>query len=120
MPVAIAVRTRLFARLRELARGTETEALELPAGSNLADAYEALRLRHPALPDRGAVRAALNQEFSDWTTKVADGDEVAFIPPVSGGAHGVGDGDRARLHAGALYSPDARIAAWQTSYSIPC
>jgi molybdopterin synthase catalytic subunit len=80
----------LFARLRELARGAETETFELPAGSTLTDVYEALRLRHPALPDRGAVRPALNQEFSDWGAAAADGDEVAFVPPVSGGAHGVG------------------------------
>src|SRR5260370_16270579 len=64
--------------------------LTATAGSSMADSYEALRLRHPALPDRSGVRAALNFEFSDWTAKVADGDEVAFIPPVSGGAHGVG------------------------------
>jgi molybdopterin converting factor subunit 1 len=90
MPVAIAVRARLFARLREQA-GTDTEMLELPAASTLADVYEALRRRHPALEsDRSAVRAALNQEFKDWSEQVADGDEVAFIPPVSGGAHGVG------------------------------
>jgi molybdopterin synthase catalytic subunit len=89
VPVAIAVRARLFARLREQA-GTETERLELPAGSSLADAYDTLRLRHPTLPERSGVRAALNFEFNDWTAKVADGDEVAFIPPVSGGAHGVG------------------------------
>jgi len=89
VPVAIAVRTRLFARLREQA-GAESETLELPAGSTLSDVYEALRLEHPALPARVSVRAALNQEFSDWTAEVADGDEVAFIPPVSGGAHAVG------------------------------
>ncbi len=90
MPVAIAVRARLFARLREQA-GIETETLELPPASTLADVYEALRKAHPALePDRNTVRAALNQEFSDWNAAVADGDEVAFIPPVSGGAHGVG------------------------------
>ena len=90
MPVAIAVRVRLFARLREQA-GKETATLELPAGSTVADVYEALRREHPALEaDPKAVRAALNQEFKDWSAEVADGDEVAFIPPVSGGAHGVG------------------------------
>jgi molybdopterin synthase catalytic subunit len=90
VPVAIDVRVRLFARLREQA-GTDAETLELPAGSTVADVYEALRRKHPALEtDRNAVRAALNQEFQDWSDEVADGDEVAFIPPVSGGAHGVG------------------------------
>src|SRR6202040_1516487 len=64
---------------------------ELPAGSTVADVYEALRRERPALEaDHKAVRAALNQEFKDWSAEVADGDEVAFIPPVSGGAHGVG------------------------------
>jgi molybdopterin converting factor subunit 1 len=90
MPVAIAVRARLFARLREQA-GTETEIIELPGGATLADVYDALRQNHPALEaNRNAVRAALNQEFKEWDAQVADGDEVAFIPPVSGGAHGAG------------------------------
>jgi molybdopterin converting factor subunit 1 len=90
VPVAIAVRVRLFARLREQA-GNETASLEVPSGSTVADVYEALRREHPALEaDRNAVRAAINQEFKDWSAQVADGDEVAFIPPVSGGAHGVG------------------------------
>jgi molybdopterin converting factor subunit 1 len=90
VPVAIAVRARLFARLREQA-GTDTEMLELPATSTLTDVYEALRRRHPKLEsDRNAVRAALNLEFKEWSAQVADGDEVAFIPPVSGGAHSVG------------------------------
>jgi molybdopterin converting factor subunit 1 len=90
MAVAIAVRARLFARLRELA-GSDSERVELPGGSTVADVYDALRKTHPALdPDRNAVRAAVNQEFADWDVIVADGDEVAFIPPVSGGAHGVG------------------------------
>jgi molybdopterin converting factor subunit 1 len=90
MEVAIGVNARLFARLREQA-GVESESVELPAGSTVADVYEALRRKHPALePDRAAVRAALNQEFADWSAAVGDGDEVAFIPPVSGGTHGVG------------------------------
>jgi molybdopterin synthase catalytic subunit len=90
MAVAIAVRARLFARLREQA-GTDTENVELPAGSTVADVYDAVRRLRPGLAvDRNAVRAALNQEFADWVATVADGDEVAFIPPVSGGAHGAG------------------------------
>jgi molybdopterin converting factor subunit 1 len=90
MPVAIAVRARLFARLREQA-GTDAESIELPVGSTVADVYETMQRLHPGLEaDRHAVRAALNQEFVEWNAAVADGDEVAFIPPVSGGAHGVG------------------------------
>jgi molybdopterin synthase catalytic subunit len=90
MAVAIAVRARLFARLREQA-GIEVENVELPAGSTVADVYDAIRKLHPGLvADRSAVRAALNQEFADWNAAVANGDEVAFIPPVSGGAHGTG------------------------------
>ena len=90
MAVAIAVRARLFARLRELA-GTDAESVELPTGSNVSDVYDAVRRLHAGLDaDRNAVRAALNQEFVDWDASVADGDEVAFIPPVSGGAHGAG------------------------------
>jgi len=83
--VAIAVRVRLFARLREQA-GFETEALQVPVSSTLANVYDSLRRKHPALePDRESVRGAINQEFSDWDTVVSQGDEVAFIPPVSGG-----------------------------------
>jgi MoaE-MoaD fusion protein len=90
MAVAIAVHARLFARLRELA-GTDAESVELPTGSNVSDVYDAVRRLHPGLDaDRNAVRAALNREFVDWDAAVADGDEVAFIPPVSGGAHGAG------------------------------
>jgi molybdopterin synthase catalytic subunit len=90
MAVAIAVRTRLFARLRELA-GTDSENVEVRAGATVADVYDALRKSHPGLDvSSESVRAAVNQEFADWDVVVADGDEVAFIPPVSGGAHAVG------------------------------
>lgn len=85
MAIAIAVKVRFFARLREQA-GVETETLELAPSSTLADVYDTLRARHPGLePDRESVRGALNQEFADWDTVVSNGDEVAFIPPVSGG-----------------------------------
>lgn len=83
--MAIAIRVRFFARLRELA-GIETESLQLSPGSTLADVYAAVYRMHSGLPDRGSVRGAVNQELADWTMRISDGDEVAFIPPVSGGA----------------------------------
>jgi len=90
MTVAIAVRARLFARLREQA-GIDMERVALPAGANVSDVYEFVRKLHPGLEaDRNSIRAAVNQEFVDWDAAVANGDEVAFIPPVSGGAHGAG------------------------------
>jgi MoaE-MoaD fusion protein len=84
--VAVKVTALLFARLREQAGG-ERFALELPGGSTVADAYAELRRLHPALEARrDSVRAAVNQEFAGWDDALAEGDEVAFIPPVSGGA----------------------------------
>jgi molybdopterin synthase catalytic subunit len=81
------ITARLFARLREQA-GTGVEQLEL-AGGTVADVYEVLVRRHPGLePDRALVRPARNEEFAGWEDAVADGDEVAFIPPVSGGTEG--------------------------------
>jgi MoaE-MoaD fusion protein len=78
------ITARLFARLREQA-GTDCEELDV-AGGTVADVYELLALRHPGLErDRAHVRAARNEEFARWEDPVVDGDEVAFIPPVSGG-----------------------------------
>ena len=85
MAVAIAVRARYLARLRELA-GLELEVIHLPVGATLGDLYDAARQKHAALPERASVRGAVNLAFADWDARIADGDEVAFIPPVSGGA----------------------------------
>ena len=82
--VAIAVQVRFFARLRELA-GVETQDVQASSGASVGSVYAAMRAYHPALPPQDGVRAALNHEFVDWDAVVSDGDEVAFIPPVSGG-----------------------------------
>jgi molybdopterin synthase catalytic subunit len=90
MRTAIAVRVRLFARLREQA-GAETETVEVAPQSTVGDVYDALRRAHPNLESNlDAVRPALNEEFADWDAVVSQGDEVTFIPPVSGGADAVG------------------------------
>lgn len=82
--MAIGVKVRFLARLRELA-GTEVAELKTPAGSTVADLYDTFRAAHRTLPSREGVRGAINHEFVAWDAVVSEGDEVAFIPPVSGG-----------------------------------
>lgn len=79
------VRIRLFAIQREQA-GTREVAVELAPGSTVEDAWQALLDRHPILaPGRASVRFARNGDYADPATGLADGDELAVIPPVSGG-----------------------------------
>jgi molybdopterin synthase catalytic subunit len=79
------IRVRLFAVQRELA-GTREVPLELPDGATVADAWDGLVARHPALaPGRDSVRFAVNAAYAEPATGLAEGDEVAMIPPVSGG-----------------------------------
>jgi molybdopterin converting factor subunit 1 len=86
------VRVRLFAIQRELA-GTREHPLELSDGATVEDAWQALVAAFPALaPGRASVRFARNGAYADAATRLADGDEVAMIPPVSGGATGSGGG----------------------------
>jgi len=83
---AIRVRVRLFAMQRELA-GTREDVLELPAGATIEDAWEGIVAKHPLLaPGRPSVRFARNAAYAPATTLLEDGDEVAMIPPVSGGS----------------------------------
>ncbi len=80
------VRVRLFAVQRELA-GAREVALDLPDGATVADAWDGLVALHPLLaPGRASVRFARNGAYADTATPLVEGDEVAMIPPVSGGA----------------------------------
>jgi molybdopterin synthase catalytic subunit len=84
--VSLRVRIRLFAVQRELA-GAREVAVELPDGADVEAAWQALVARHPVLaPGRASLRFARNGEYAEPTTVLTDGDEVAMIPPVSGGA----------------------------------
>lgn len=79
------VTVRCFAMLRELA--FDRGQLELPDAATVADAWNAVANQHPGLADhRPFVRAARNGAYADWDTHLVDGDQVAFLPPVSGGA----------------------------------
>ena len=80
------VRVRLFALQRELA-GEREIPLELESGATVESAWDALVGRFPVLaPGRPSVRFARNGEYVDASEPLADGDELACIPPVSGGA----------------------------------
>jgi len=82
------VKVRLFARLRELAGCGDWDADvdDLDGTASAAAVWQAAVRRHPALePFSGAISCAVNANFARLTTAVHDGDEVAFLPPVSGG-----------------------------------
>jgi MoaE-MoaD fusion protein len=79
------VRVRLFAMLRDRAGVSET-TLSLPDGATAATAASALVEQFPALRDAvPRVMYAVNQEYAGSDAELKDGDELALIPPVSGG-----------------------------------
>jgi molybdopterin synthase catalytic subunit len=83
----VTVRVRLFAILRERA-GRESIDVELADGATVASALAALS-EHAALApvlDRMPVRMAVNRAYASPETPLGPGDELALIPPVSGGA----------------------------------
>ncbi len=80
------VKVQLFARLREIA-GHDACECEVPAGASIADVWRALCARHASLEPFGrTVSCALNEDFARMSAPVREGDAVAFLPPVSGGA----------------------------------
>jgi molybdopterin converting factor subunit 1 len=81
------VDVKLFAILRERA-GRDRVAVELPEGASVGDALSRLR-SEPLLGElieRIPVTMAVNREYAEEATPLAEGDELALIPPVSGGA----------------------------------
>ena len=82
------VRVLYFARLREVF-GRGQEALELPSSATLADLLYVLRQRGgpwaEELAQGRAFRMAVNQEIAGADAALAEGDEVALFPPVTGG-----------------------------------
>lgn len=82
------VTVRVFARLRELAgHGDWPETFDEAASpASVASVWRAVVRRHPELgPFERTISCAVNADFARMTTTVKDGDEIAFLPPVSGG-----------------------------------
>lgn len=79
------ITVRTFASLRELS--TDRCDLEVADGATVAEAWAALHERFPRIePHRPYVRAARGGAYAGWDEPLAEGDVVAFLPPVSGGA----------------------------------
>ena len=79
------VTIRFFARLRDIA-GTADVIREVPQGGTVETAWLALAAEFPDMARyRGSVSVAVNAEYGRFSQALADGDELVFLPPVSGG-----------------------------------
>lgn len=79
------VTVRLFARLRDVAGSSEL-VREVPPDATVAQVWRAVTEEFPALAAYGgSISSAVNADYARMTAAVHDGDEVAFLPPVSGG-----------------------------------
>lgn len=82
------VRIRLFARLREITGAGELER-DVPEGATTRTIWDRLTADFPGLvPYAAVVSCAVNEEYSTLAAPVHEGDEIAFLPPVSGGLPG--------------------------------
>jgi MoaE-MoaD fusion protein len=82
---AMRVRVLFFGQLKEIV-GLASEDAGLSEGARVEDLFERYARRFPKLAEfRGSIAPSVNQEYAEWRAPVADGDEVAFLPPVSGG-----------------------------------
>jgi molybdopterin synthase catalytic subunit len=90
LPVSIVAKTvrikvLFFGRLKEIA-GRAEDGVELAEGAPIESVFAEYAARYPELSRyRGSLLASRNQEFAAWTTPLHEGDEVGFLPPVSGG-----------------------------------
>jgi molybdopterin converting factor subunit 1 len=85
LDLAMQIRLLLFAAVRDIV-GTDAMIVELDEGTTAAALWASLRSQHERLdPYTTPPMVAINQEYADPGSPLRDGDEVAFIPPVSGG-----------------------------------
>lgn len=84
MPV-MRVRVLFFGQLKEIVGASQDET-EISEGTRVEDLFERYGRRFPRLAEfRPSIAASVNQEYTDWRAPLRAGDEVAFLPPVSGG-----------------------------------
>ena len=83
--LAMRVRVLFFGQLKEIVGLAEDDA-ELSEGARVEDLFERYGRRFPKLAEfRPSIAASVNQEYAGWRSLLSPGDEIAFLPPVSGG-----------------------------------
>ncbi len=81
----VRVRVLFFGQLKDIVGFAQDDA-ELSDGARVEDLFERYGRRFPKLAEfRASIAASVNQEYSGWRAPLSSGDEVAFLPPVSGG-----------------------------------
>lgn len=114
----ITVRVRFFAGHRDIAGRAEQE-LQLEEGATVGALWERLVADYPRLAGySGRLLYAVNQQFADPATVLGDGDEVAYIPPVSGGNGRAQEGDTMREIEPFLITADALDPAPLAAYVL--
>jgi molybdopterin converting factor subunit 1 len=79
------VKVLFFGRLKEVIARPD-DSLDLAEGASIEDLFAQFATNYPELARfRSSLVASRNQEFAAWSTPLQAGDEVAFLPPVSGG-----------------------------------
>ena len=79
------VTVRLFARLRDIVGASELTR-DMPATASVKTVWDQLVTEFPGLDAYAAsISAAVNADYARMDVRLSDGDEVAFLPPVSGG-----------------------------------
>jgi molybdopterin converting factor subunit 1 len=81
---SLRVDVRFFALFRERT-GASVDTIQLPDGATSSDLLVLLHDKYPSLPPSDSLMVAVNSQYADRDHPLADGDEVALIPPVSGG-----------------------------------
>lgn len=74
----------LFGIVKDLT-GQSTLTLSLPAGSRVSDLLDLIKTQYPALTEIKSILVAVNSEYAEASTILQPTDEIALIPPVSGG-----------------------------------
>ena len=82
------VRVLFFGQLKDIVGASQDDA-ELSDGARVEDLFERYGRRFPRLAEfRPSIAASVNEEYADWRAPLKAGDEVGFLPPVSGGQQG--------------------------------